>query len=171
MEKISIFLAIIFLLPIKLQASSPSDTTKVVNEFGVKVHQGFVLIHSRELRPIQNSYPTGLEFDFAWHKISEKAWESCHCYPKTGIATSFWDYDNPNVLGYGITSMYYVEPVFGAYNAISFSIRAAFGLSFQTKPYHPESNPDNLSYSTYVAFPLQLGGSAHFRLNLMFRVN
>ncbi len=164
MKKNFTFLSLIVLLTINLRASSHSDSTKVVKQIGLKVHQGFVLIHSRELRSIRNSYPTGLEFDFAWHKISQKAWESCHCYPKTGIATSFWDYDNREVLGYGITSMFYIEPVFGARNAISFSIRAAFGLSYQTKPYHPENNPDNLSYSTFIAFPLQLGGSVHFRI-------
>ena len=140
------------------------DSVKVAKVLGLKIHQGFILIHSKSIRHIKNSYPTGLEFDFAWHKTSQKSWASCHCYPKTGIATSIWNYDNPEVLGFGITSMFYIEPVFSAKNMVSFSLRAAFGLSYQSKPHDPDLNPKNLSYSTYVAFPLQLGGSAHFRL-------
>jgi len=147
-----------------LEGSTPADTIKPVKRYGLKIHQGFVLIHSRELRPIRNSYPTGLELDLAWQKVSQKAWESCLCYPKTGIALTIWDYDNPEVLGSGVTGMFYLEPVFGARHRISFSIRAAFGLSYQNKPYHETKNPNNLSYSTYVAFPLQLGGSMHIRL-------
>ena len=147
-----------------LGATEVADSIKPVKEIGLRLHQGFVLIHSRHLRPIKDSYPTGLEFDLAWHKVSQKAWESCHCYPKLGIATSFWDYDNPEVLGWGITGLFYIEPVFGATNRISFSVRAGFGLSYQTRPYDEETNPDNLSYSTYVAFPLQLGGNMHIRL-------
>ena len=68
-----------------------------VNAVGLKFHIGSVLIHSRELRPIEDSYPLGLELDYAWHKISQKAWESCMCYPKMGVALTYWDYDNPDV--------------------------------------------------------------------------
>ena len=160
-----ISIAFLFLLFSNLLwAGYNSDSSTVAKVIGLKIHQGFILIHSKSIRHIKNSYPTGLEFDFAWHKTSQKAWESCHCYPKTGIATSIWNYDNPEVLGFGITSMFYIEPVFGAKNLVSFSLRAAFGLSYQSKPHDPDLNPQNLSYSTYVAFPLQLGGSAHFRL-------
>lgn len=164
LKKILIFLSLILMLVSGLQAGSNMDSLKVVKMIGFKIHQGYVLIHSRDLVPVKNSYPIGLEFDFAWHKVSEKAWMSCNCYPKTGIAISFWDYDSPEILGYGITNMFYIEPVFGADQVMSFSIRAGFGLSYQNKPYHPVDNPHNFSYSTYVAFPLQLGGSMHFRL-------
>jgi len=149
----------------RLGAMDPGDSTKAVKAFGLKLHQGSVLIHSRDLRPIRNSYPIGLELDLAWHKVSQKAWESCHCYPKVGAAITFWDYDNPEVLGQGLTGMFYIEPVFGAQHTVSFSIRAAFGLSYQNRPFDAESNPNNLSYSTYIAFPLQLGGNAHIRLH------
>lgn len=159
------FLAVGSLFSGPLRAGDPGDSTKVVKMLGLRLHQGSVLIHSRDLRPIRNSYPTGLEFDLAWHQVSQRAWESCHCYPRLGVALSLWDYDNPQVLGQGVTGMFYIEPVFGAQHTVSFSIRAGFGLSYQNRPYDEVSNPDNLSYSTYVAFPLQLGGNAHIRLH------
>jgi hypothetical protein len=80
-----------------------------------------------------------------------------------GVAMTLWDYDD-EVLGEGLTGMFYMEPVFGARHKVSFSVRAAFGLSYQNRPYDALDNPFNLSYSTYVAFPLQLGGNMHIRL-------
>ena len=138
---------------------------------GLKFHAGYVLIHSRDLRPIEDSYPMGLEVDFAWHKISQKAWESCMCYPKLGFALTYWDYDNKEVLGQGITGLFYIEPVFNTGGKVNYSIRAGLGLSYQNSPYDPVDNPNNLSYSTYLAFPLQLGGSAHFRLHPRWLLN
>lgn len=146
------------------RAHNTSDTARAVNLLGARFHKGFVLIHSRDLVPVRHSNPSGLEIDWAWHKVSRKAWQSCHCYPKVGAALSLWDYDQPDILGYGATGMFYLEPVFGAWRKVSFSIRAAFGLSYQTRPYDAVANPYNQSYSTYVAFPLQLGANMHIRL-------
>ena len=146
------------------QAQKASDSVSTVKLAGLKFHVGSVLIHSRDLRPIEDSYPLGIELDFAWHKISQKAWESCMCYPKVGIALTHWDYDNPDVLGQGVTGLFYIEPVFNTNGWVNYSVRMGMGLSYQNKPYDPVDNPNNLSYSTYVAFPLQLGGSAHFRV-------
>jgi hypothetical protein len=141
-----------------------ADGPASVRMIGAKFHVGSVLIHSRELRPIEDSYPLGVELDFAWHKISRKAWESCMCYPKLGMALTFWDYDNPDVLGQGITGLFYIEPFFNTRGRVNYSVRMGFGLSYQNSPFDPIDNPNNLSYSTYWAFPLQLGGSVHYRI-------
>ncbi len=141
-----------------------------------RLDYGFVIIHSRALRNIENSNPIGLELDFGRHRTSEKSWSRCNCFPKSGVSLTAWDFDNPEVLGYGATGMYYLQPVFGAGNRFNVSVRAAIGFSYQSKPHHPDRNPDNQSYSTYVAFPLQLGGALHYRfterwkadLNLVF---
>ena len=155
--KISISIVLIFL-------SWFAHSQDHFNYISARLDQGYVLIHSRELRPIENSYPIGIELDFGRHKTSQKVWDNCNCYPKTGVSVTFWDFDNREVLGYGITSMYYVQPVFGAKNKLSFSVRGAMGLSYQSQPFDEETNPDNLSYSTYVAFPLQVGLAAHYKL-------
>lgn len=142
-----------------------------VKQVGLTFHVGSVLIHSRDLRPIEDSYPLGVELDLAWHKVSEKAWESCMCYPRLGMALTYWDYDNPQVLGQGATGLFYIEPVFNTRGKVNYSVRAGLGLSYQNKPYDPIENPNNLSYSTYVAFPLQLGGSVHFRMGGRWLLN
>lgn len=129
------------------------------------LNYGNVILHSQELRPIGASYPIGISIDYGKHQSTQKVWNVCNCYPRSGVSLTFWDFDNPDVLGYGFSGMYFIQPVFGAKNRISFSLRAAAGLSYQTKPHDEVSNPDNLSYSTYLAIPLQLGVAAHYKLN------
>ncbi len=152
-------------------SQNTSDSLNSVKLVGLKFHKGSVLIHSRELRPIKDSYPTGIELDLGWHKISQKAWESCMCYPKLGIALTYWGFDNKEVLGQGITGLFYIEPVFNTKGRVNYSIRAGLGLSYQNSPYDSLLNPNNLSYSTYLAFPLQLGGTVHFRINSRWLLN
>lgn len=125
---------------------------------------GQVLIHSEDLRPVGDSYPKALGLELGWHRVSKASWEACLCYPKTGISITYWDFDSPTVLGQGLTGLFFLEPVFGAQNKLSFSIRGAFGLSYQNKPYDDEQNPDNFSYSTRLAFPLQVGIAANYRI-------
>lgn len=132
---------------------------------GIRIHQGSILIHSRELRPIKNSYPFGIEFDLGWHKNSTKTWSQCHCAPKIGISLAFWNFDNREVLGMGGSGMFYLQPVFSAERRLSYAIRSGIGISYQNMPYDPKENPDNLSYSTKLAFPLQLGVAFNYRLN------
>ena len=143
----------------------PSDSTGLARWYGLKGHYGFVLVHSRELVPVRHSNPYGLELDLAWHKASAQAWESCHCYPRLGASLTFWDYDQPDILGYGAIGLFYIEPVFAPWRKASFSVRAGMGLAYQSKPYDPIRNPLNQSYSTYLVIPLQLGGSLNWRLS------
>ena len=83
-----------------------------VFSLAIKQHYGFVIIHSREIRAVKNSYPIGTEFNFNWKKIDKKSWELCHCYPKVGVLLSFFDFDNKKILGYGLNVAGFIEPFF-----------------------------------------------------------
>lgn len=157
------FLTVVFLS----QFASGQEVSKY---FSARAHAGFVIVHSRAVRAVEDSYPIGMELDYGFHNTSEKSWANCNCYPKSGLTISLWNFDNPAVLGYGITAMYYLQPVFRADRDFSFSIRGGFGLSYQSNPYDAESNPDNLSYSTYFAFPLQLGLGFNYKLSAQWQL-
>ncbi|HKK38533.1 MAG TPA: acyloxyacyl hydrolase [Cryomorphaceae bacterium] len=133
-------------------------------------HKGFVIVHSRAVRAIEDSYPQGFQLDFGKHNTSEKIWNACNCYPRTGVSLTFWDFDNPDVLGYGLSGVFYLQPVFRADKDFSFSVRGGIGLSYKTNPHHPVSNPDNQSYSTSVAFPLELGLGFHYKLGELWQI-
>ncbi len=141
------------------------DPPKSFMTIGANGHFGFVILHSQDIRPIGQSYPWGLSVDVSWHKVSEKSFNSCLCFPRIGISTTFWDYDNPKVLGQGINSVFFIEPFFGATRKTSFSIRSGFGLAYANNPYDEVSNPDNLSYSTRLSFALMLAANLNYRIS------
>jgi hypothetical protein len=141
--------------------------------FGARVLYGAMIIHSRALKDIGKAYPRGLELTAGWQAVSQHAWDACNCYPKSGVIMGLWDFDKPEILGYGISALYFIEPVFGAHRKISFSIRAGTGFTYLSKPYDTISNPYNLSYSTHIVFPLLLGIAGNIRLSphLNFNLN
>jgi len=131
---------------------------------------GSVIVHSRAVRAVKDSYPQGFQVELGKHKTSEKVWNACNCYPRTGVSLTLWDFDNRDVLGYGITGVYYLQPVFRADKDFSFSVRGGLGLSYKSNPHDPVSNPDNLSYSTAVAFPLELGLGFHYKIGNQWQI-
>jgi len=137
----------------------------------LKGHYGFVILHSQDIRPIGNSYPWGIQADLSWHNNTQKAYNSCFCFPRLGVSIYYWDFDNPEILGQGLTSIFFIEPFFGASQTISFSFRAGFGLAYANRPYDEISNPDNLSYSTRISFPIILAATLNYKLNSKFMVN
>ena len=142
-----------------------------------RLHRGFILIHSRDIRAVEDSYPWGFETDIGWHNASQRIWESCHCSTRRGFSLGFWDFDNPSILGQGAVAQFFIEPEFGTHRTVSFSIRGGLGLSYQNKPHHPQDNPENLSYSTLLAIPLHVGAALrvktgeHWQVHLSGRYN
>lgn len=152
-------------LPIACAQHDTITTREYVPYFSMSGHYGKVFAHSPRLEPVRNATPLGITLHFVRHKISQRAWTSCHCYPKVGLSIGVWDLGNTKILGQAVIGMFYVEPVFGAWNRFSFSLRAGTGFSYQTRPYHPVSNPMNFSYSTRFAFPLHISLHQYYRLN------
>lgn len=150
-------------------AADPENTR--ISYYGGRIHYGSMIIHSRAIKDIGDAWPLGLELTLGKHNTSQRAWNACNCYPKSGVILGFWDFDKPEILGHGIEAKAFIEPVFGAGNKVSFSIRAGTGITWLTKPYDPLTNPYNFSYSTHIAFPLLLGVSADVRLSPKLKMN
>lgn len=138
---------------------------------GLRLHYGSMIIHSRALKDIGNAYPIGVDFSFISQSADKKAWESCNCYPRKGLTFSYWYYDKPEILGNGYALNFFIEPVFGGWRKYYFSLKAALGVAYLTKPFHPETNPYNFSYSTHISFPLHLGGTLNYTLSEKFNLN
>lgn len=145
--------------------SQDNDDLRFRKIVGARASVGKVLIHSRDLREIKDSYPIGLSADLAWQFLSRRSWEFCNCYPRAGVVLTGWDFDNRPILGYGLTAMAYVEPVFLTQHRVNLSIRLGGGLAYLTSPFDSTSNPFNLSYSTHINFPLTVGVGIQFRVN------
>lgn len=170
---ILIILALHVLPGVSVSAQDVRDSIPVerYSYFGTRIHYGSVIIHSRAIKDIGNAYPLGLEFTAGLHSATQRSWDACNCYPKSGVIIGLWNFDKPEILGWGISTLAFIEPVFGARNRISFSIRAGTGFSYLSKPYHPDSNPYNFSYSTHISFPLILGVAGNIRISPHLNLN
>lgn len=149
---------------IVITANAQQDSLRSIFSYGATLHKGFIFAHSREVQNTANSYPTGFQIDFNWQLADAKTWNTCYCYPKTGFFIQYFNFDN-QILGHAITSAAFIEPFFSFAHRINMSIKAAAGLSYLTNPYHPLSNPNNLSYSLPITGFVSLGLGTHVKLS------
>ncbi len=162
--KSSFSLLILIVLPFNIVISQEEPSGNIFY-YNARVHYGSVIIHSKDIKDIGKAYPKGLELSLVSQLTSKKAWESCNCYPRRGFAIGLWNFDKPEILGNGYLVNFFIEPVFGGWKSWFFSLKAALGVAYLTKPYDEQSNPYNLSYSTNLSFPLHLGTTLNFRVS------
>lgn len=119
---------------------------------GFNTSYGFIIAHSKEIASVSNTNPWGVEIDFGWYHTSEKAWQYCFCFPSSGFMLTYHNFNNPEVLGYGLGVVPYIQPNLSANKPVYFSIRAGLGLVYLNKIYHPITNPENNFFSTHLSF-------------------
>jgi hypothetical protein len=144
--------------------------------WGGKVHTGFIIPHSAELKSVSESSPYGIQFEWSKLKTSDKAWQTCNCYGRTGISLAYFNYNNPSQLGSSYNLNYFAEPYLTPKNAFKLSLRSSVGVSYLTQLYDEETNPENLFFSAPISFYLQLGLGLNYdigdnNLNLFFNYN
>ncbi len=132
---------------------------------GLRTHYGFIIPHSEKIRGISNSNPRGIEFDIGRHHTGNRAWEYCFCYPRTGLMLSWFDFDNPEILGNAWIITPYIEPVISAGNLVSVSVKTGIGAAYLDNIYDPVTNPLNHFYSTHFSFLVFLNFNLNFRIS------
>jgi len=132
---------------------------------GLTVDYGFLIKHSESLREIDNAYPFGIGLDWSKQLITRSAWEFCNCFPRMGVNLTYWNYDNPKVLGSGLIATGYVEPYFQTHKRSNLFVRMGLGGAYLDNPYDEVSNPQNLSYSTNLSFSITVGVGLNYRIN------
>jgi hypothetical protein len=157
------FLFILIISVIGLSGQTAPD--KNYWGYGVNSQYGFIIVHSHDIRAIKDSYPFGIQFDIARLSSSSDDWNQCQCFPELGFSFSWWHFDNPRILGQSASAMFYLEPRFTIWRKWHFSFRGAFGLAWLSNPHDDQTNPDNLSYSTALAFPLAAGLYINYKMN------
>ncbi|MEQ9062825.1 MAG: acyloxyacyl hydrolase [Vicingaceae bacterium] len=165
-----LIISILFHCPAMLTAQEGQGKNSVV-QFGITAHKARILIHNKDLQVVDNSYPNGIEAEVAWQGMGQESWNKCHCFPKLGFSLRFWDYDAPDILGYGLGGLFFIEPEYNSFGRISFGVRAGFGLTYMSNPFDAENNTDNQAYSTALNFDLVLAAKAGIRLSKQSRLN
>jgi hypothetical protein len=147
------------------------DTVRNPMVIGLHGHGGILFKHSSALGDVKQSYPWGLTADIAWHLTGEKAYAFCSCYPKVGFTVNYFNLNNPTVLGNAYTLVAYVEPVFFLPRKFNLSFRFGLvGAAFMDRPYDENTNPTNVAYSTYFAFPLMLNLGFNYRITPQWNI-
>ncbi len=138
--------------------------------FGISLQYGSIIVHSKNISNLENTYPKGFSLEGGKHFLNREAFDFCACYPRVGGSLSFWDWDKPEVLGFGIVGLAFVEPYFMTDRRLNLFFRMGIGGALLTNPYDAEENPTNLAYSTLLNFPIELGVGLNYRLNQQYNL-
>ena len=130
-----------------------------------RAHYGFIIPHSRAIKEISDSNPWGVEGEFAWHLMRENIWRYCYCFPRTGFSLMYMNFDNPEILGYSLSLVPFIEPYIRADKKLNFSLRFGMGPSFVNRVYDEESNPDNFFFSSHISFLILLNFGINYRID------
>ncbi len=132
---------------------------------GARFHKDFIIQHSRKLKDeLVQTKPWSIEMDIGWHLRKREAWDYCSCYPRTGFAFQYINFDFPEVLGHAFAMFPYIEPYIRPDQNLSVSFRFGMGPAILTSVYDEVSNPDNLFFSSHFSFISHLNLAVNYRL-------
>jgi hypothetical protein len=164
----NIFLFILLFFSLSFIVRAQNDSTMVDSRptvLGISFDYGFLLKHTDFLRELDDSHPVAVRIDWSKHLVTRKSWEFCNCFPRVGVSLAYWNWDQPDILGSGISVLGYLEPYMRTEKRLNYFFRAGLGGVYLTDPYNEETNPMNLSYSTNLAFFLLVGAGVNYRIN------
>ncbi len=153
------------------QKGLPGDST--ILYLGGQAHYGFIIAHRSAIRPlIKDTNPWGLSVEMSRLRYTQSAWNACNCYSQNGLSLMYFNFDNPEVLGSSVNLVAFAEPNL-AFKTFNVSLRAGLGLSYLTKVYHWESNPENVFFSNPLSgiLLLQLTGRVWLSESLGIRLS
>ena len=131
---------------------------------GINAHRGFILPHSKELRPISNTPVTALQIDIGRYNGGANAYQQCNCMYNSGISLQIADFGNHKELGQSIAFSGFMEPYLLKQSNWQMSFRYGIGLNYLNRVYHTEKNPRNIFYSSPVSFITYLSLNSTFKL-------
>lgn len=141
-------ITVLVLLQIKCaqgQLQIPADST--ILYFGNQLHYGFIIPHASAIGPlVRGTNPWGAAAEVSRLRYTQSAWDACNCYSKNGVSLTYFNFNSSQVLGSSVSLAVFAEPQM-RYGAFNIGLRAGLGLSYLTRVYHPESNPDNIFFS------------------------
>ena len=110
----SFLIVLIYLLLFDIVSGqeTTTNTSEKPNFIGLSFDYGFLIKHTPSLREIDDAYPSAISVDWSQLLLTQNAWEFCNCFPRVGVDVALWNWDNREVLGYGVLGMGYLEPYF-----------------------------------------------------------
>jgi hypothetical protein len=138
--------------------------------FGVETQYGFIIPHASDLVAVSRSNPVGINFSYDRIGLSKKNWDICNCFHYVGLNLSHHNFNNPEVLGSATSLSGSFEPILWKSNKLQFGLRSGFGVSYLSKVFNEETNPDNSFFSSPISFLLLVSPRLQWNLREEFAV-
>ncbi|WP_051398070.1 acyloxyacyl hydrolase [Runella limosa] len=116
-------------------------------EVTATAHVGFV--RPEKIIPASERAPIGGEITIGSLKTTEKAWQLCNCFHRSGWYANYYNFRNPYGLGETFGTGFYFEPLLLHRPDYNLSVRFTMGLSYVNRLYHPVRNP-NRNFSSHI---------------------
>lgn len=157
--KHSIWTAAVFLLSVQLLCGFSELAAQELaggkyTILGAKAHYGFIIPHTEELREVSGTNPVGFQLDWSRLSTTQNAWKHCNCYAKVGASFTYFNYQQPDVLGSSFNLIAYAEPLLLSRPHFSLSLRGGLGITYLDQVYDATENPQNIFYSSPISFLL-----------------
>lgn len=126
---------VLFKSPNQAQSELPTNPPEVA----VTVHMG--LVRPQKTIPASDRVPIGGELMMGRLRTSERAWQQCQCFFRSGVYLNYYNFRNPG-LGETFGMGLYFEPLLIYRPNFNLSVRATLGLSYVNRLYDPLKNPN-----------------------------
>lgn len=152
-------------------------TAQTVSRWTGELQHGFIITHASDLGPAANSKPFGFRGSYEVLQQGREAWLACNCHHILGVDFSYHNFNNPEVLGGAYSFSGTFEPIIWYNEKWQFSIRSGMGVSYISKVYDEEHNPENNFFSSPISFLLFVSPKLSYKLsekwmaNLFFNYN
>jgi len=133
--------------------------------YGFNAHYGYIIPHTKIVKPISGTNPYGFLFDLGQLHTSYNSWKIFNTYWTSGFQTGYFSFNNPEILGGSFIFTGFAEPILAFGKRYIFSVRGGVGLSYHTKFYNKNDNPQNLFFSTRISFPLYVSTRFKFKIS------
>ncbi len=122
--------------------------------FGANAYYGFVFRHTPKIGSITNTHPYGVEAYINRPTTGTKTWHQAYCYPESGLALGVVDFHHSK-LGQVLYVIPYLEKPFTRRVGSGMRLKIGGGLSYTTRPYHPETNFQNAALGSRLNYAVR----------------
>ena len=161
---IPLMLTLIILLTFNTLTGAQLNKSRQPVFYGASLYYGKFQVHTSTLYPYNGINPYGIEFELSQFMLTDNIRESFGAFIKWGVGINYVNFAHED-LGYSVTGLGYLEPFIKPRGQWRYSLKIGSGLAYMSNPYHEVRNPQNLTYSSQLAFPLFGGLSAYYFIN------
>ena len=157
------YIAFLITMLLFAQISRAQETANKF-EAGFNYHYGFLWGHRASIKVLTKGYANMMELSFYKKFTGENDWELKYKYPSLGGSFFYFDFGNPEQLGYGYSVLAFFDfPLVGNEKA-ALSFKIGTGPGFVSKHFDRKDNLKHWGLSTTV------NGFAHLSLKGKFKI-